>query len=99
MHSQSEVCSMLHVMLDLYGCSPHLLQNEGFLRQVLDQYPDGIAIQKVAPVELRYIKTSNSLDGRYFRVVIFSPSHLSPHAAASFFLVHITIFCVRNLYA
>ncbi len=29
---------MLHVLLDLYGCSSQLLQNEGFLRQVLDQH-------------------------------------------------------------
>ena len=50
---------MLHVMLDLYGCSPKLLENEAFLREVLDQYPTRIGMQKVGPVELRYIKTNN----------------------------------------
>ena len=83
---------MLHVMLDLYGCSCHLLQNEGFLRQVLDQYPTRIGMQKVGPVELRYIKTSNPLDDGYSGFVIIATSHVSLHAWAPYGMVNIDIF-------
>lgn len=87
---------MLHVMLDLYGCSTHLLENEGFLRQVLDQYPTRIGMQKVGPVELRYIKTSNPLDDGYSGFVIIATSHVSLHAWAPYGMVNIDIFSCED---
>src|SRR6266566_9591396 len=83
---------MLHVMLDLYGCNPRLLENEAFLREVLDQYPTRIDMQKVGPVELRYIKTSNPLDDGYSGFVIIATSHISLHAWAPYGMVNIDIF-------
>jgi len=83
---------MLHVMLDLYGCNPRLLENEAFLRDVLDQYPTRIDMQKVGPVELRYIKTSNPLDDGYSGFAIIATSHVSLHAWAPFGMVNIDIF-------
>lgn len=87
---------MLHVMLDLYGCSTHLLENEGFLRQVLDQYPTRIGMQKVGPVELRYIKTSNPLDDGYSGFVIIATSHVSLHAWAPYGMVNIDVFSCED---
>lgn len=87
---------MLHVMLDLYGCSPSLLENEAYLRQVLDQYPMRIGMQKVGPVELRYIKTSNPLDDGYSGFVIIATSHVSLHAWAPYGMVNIDIFSCED---
>ncbi len=87
---------MLHVMLDLYGCSSGLLENEGFLRQVLDRYPTHIGMQKVGPVELRYIKTSNPSDDGYSGFVIIATSHVSLHAWAPYGMVNIDIFSCED---
>lgn len=83
---------MQHVMLDLYGCSPELLENEAFLRRVLDEYPLRIDMQKVGPVELRYIETSDPLDDGYSGFAIIATSHVSLHAWASYGMVNIDIF-------
>src|SRR5256714_11053493 len=83
---------MLHVMLDLYGCPPELLADEAFLRQVLDNYPARIAMEKVSPVELRYIETSNPLDDGYSGFVIIATSHVSLHAWPPYRMINIDIF-------
>src|SRR5258708_4619971 len=83
---------MLHVMLDLYGCNPGLLENEAYLRQVLDQYPTRIDMQKVGPVDLRYIETSNPLENGYSVFVITPPSPVSLHAGAQYSMVNLDIF-------
>ena len=87
---------MQHVMLDLYGCSPGLLENESFLRDVLDQYPTHIGMQKVGPVELRYIETNNTLDGGFSGFVIIATSHVSLHAWAPYRMVNMDIFSCED---
>jgi S-adenosylmethionine decarboxylase len=87
---------MQHVMLDLYGCNPSLLENEAFLREVLDQYPTRIGMQKVGPVELRYIKTSNPLDDGYSGFVIIATSHCSLHSWSPYGMVNIDIFSCED---
>jgi S-adenosylmethionine decarboxylase len=87
---------MQHVMLDLYGCSSTLLEDEAFLRDVLDRYPTRIGMQKVGPVELRYIKTSNPLDDGYSGFVIIATSHCSLHAWAPYGMVNIDIFSCED---
>ena len=68
---------MLHVMIDLYHCDTALLQNEAFLHRVLDDYPDFIGMDKVTPVVLRDIKTSDPLDDGFSGFVIIATSHVS----------------------
>jgi S-adenosylmethionine decarboxylase len=87
---------MIHVMLDLYGCNPHLLANEALLRQVLDQYPTRIGMEKVSPVELRDIKTSNPLDDGFSGFVIIATSHVSLHAWPPYGMVNIDIFSCED---
>ena len=87
---------MQHVMLDLYGCSPSLLENEAFLRDVLDQYPTHIGMQKVGPVELRYIETNNPLDDGFSGFVIIATSHVSLHAWAPYRMVNMDIFSCED---
>src|SRR6266700_3927486 len=83
---------MRHVMLDLYGCEPRLLANEAHLRRVLDEYPARIGMEKVSPVELRDIKTSNPLDDGYSGFVIIATSHVSLHAWPPYRMINIDIF-------
>ena len=87
---------MQHVMLDLYGCSPGLLENESFLRDVLDQYPTHIGMQKVGPVELRYIETNNPLDDGFSGFVIIATSHVSLHAWAHYRMINMDIFSCED---
>jgi S-adenosylmethionine decarboxylase len=87
---------MQHVMLDLYGCSPCLLENEAFLWDVLDQYPTHIGMQKVGPVELRYIETNNPLDDGFSGFVIIATSHISLHAWAPYRMVNMDIFSCED---
>lgn len=87
---------MLHVMLDLYGCNPELLADEAHLRRVLDEYPIRIGMEKVSPVELRYIKTSNPLDDGYSGFVIIATSHLSLHAWPPYRMINIDIFSCND---
>jgi len=87
---------MLHVMLDLYGCNPELLADEIFLWQVLDEYPDLIGMQKVSPIELRYIVTSNPLDAGYSGFVIIATSHVSLHVWPAYKMVNMDIFSCEH---
>lgn len=83
---------MRHVMLDLYGCETRLLADEAHLRRVLDEYPERIGMEKVSPVELRYIKTSNPLDDGHSGFVIIATSHVSLHAWPPYGMINIDIF-------
>jgi S-adenosylmethionine decarboxylase len=83
---------MLHVMVDLYGCNPELLENEAYLRQVLDDYPARIGMEKVSPVQLSYIETSDPLDAGYSGFVIIATSHISLHAWGPYKMVNLDIF-------
>lgn len=83
---------MLHVMLDLYGISPELLSDEALLRNVLEELPNQINMVKVGPAELRYIKTSNSLDDGYSGFTIIATSHVSLHAWPPYRMVNIDVF-------
>ena len=87
---------MQHVMLDLYGCNPGLLEDEAFLRDVLDRYPTHIGMQRVGPVELRYIETNNPLDDGFSGFVIIATSHVSLHAWAPYRMVNMDIFSCED---
>jgi len=87
---------MIHVMLDLYGCKPQLLANEALLRRVLDEYPTRIGMEKVSPVELRDITTSNPLDNGFSGFVIIATSHVSLHAWPPYGMVNIDVFSCED---
>ncbi len=83
---------MRHVMLDLYGCDSALLADEAHLRRVLEEYPALIGMEKVSPVELRYIRTSNPMDDGYSGFVIIATSHVSLHTWPPYRMINIDIF-------
>ena len=87
---------MLHVMLDLYGCDPALLADEAFLRNVLEEYPRRIGMEKVSPVMLRDIKTSDPMDDGFSGFVIIATSHVSLHAWPPYKMINIDIFSCED---
>jgi S-adenosylmethionine decarboxylase len=71
---------LVHLMLELYGCDRELLRNEALVRRALDEYPARIGMDKVSPVHLYDIVTSNPLDDGFSGFVVIAQSHVSLHA-------------------
>jgi S-adenosylmethionine decarboxylase len=71
---------LVHLMLELYGCDRHILSNESLIRSVLDEYPARVEMEKVSPVHLYQIETSNPLDAGLSGFVVIAQSHISLHA-------------------
>ena len=71
---------LVHLMLELYGCDRHILSNETLIRSVLDEYPARVEMEKVSPVHLYQIETSNPLDAGLSGFVVIAQSHISLHA-------------------
>ena len=71
---------LVHLMLELYSCDRQLLSDESLIRRVLDEYPGRVDMEKVSPVHLSQIETSNPLDAGLSGFVIIAQSHISLHA-------------------
>src|SRR2546426_10665966 len=71
---------LVHLMLELYGCNRDLLSNEAVGRRALDEYPGRGGMEKVSPVHLYNIETSNPLDAGLSGFVVIAQSHSSMHA-------------------
>ena len=87
---------MKHIMIDLYGCRSDLLADEILLQRVLNEYPDRIGMQKVSPVFLRDIKTSDPLDDGMSGFIIIATSHISLHAWPCYGMVNIDVFSCED---
>ncbi len=71
---------LVHLMLELYGCDRHILSDEKLVHRVLDEYPARVDMEKVSPVHLYQIETSNPLDAGLSGFVVIAQSHISLHA-------------------
>ena len=71
---------LVHLMLELYGCNRQLLSDEKLIRRVLNEFPGQVGMEKVSPVYLSQIETSNPLDAGLSGFVIIAQSHISLHA-------------------
>ena len=71
---------LVHLMLELYNIDRETLSNEPLIRSVLDQYPGCVGMEKVSPVHLYDIETSNPLDAGLSGFVVIAQSHISLHA-------------------
>jgi S-adenosylmethionine decarboxylase len=71
---------LVHLMLELYNIEREILSNEPLMRRVLDEYPSRIGMEKVSPVHLYDIETSNTLDAGLSGFVVIAQSHVSLHA-------------------
>src|SRR5438309_3624637 len=71
---------LVHLMLELYGCDRHILSNETLVKSDLEEYPARVEMEKVSPVHLYQIETSNPLDAGLSGFVVIAQSHISLHA-------------------
>jgi S-adenosylmethionine decarboxylase len=71
---------LVHLMLELYGCDRQILSDESLVRGVLEEYPARVDMEKVSPVHLYQIETSNPLDAGLSGFVVIAQSHISLHA-------------------
>ena len=71
---------LVHLMLELYGCDRHILSDESLVKSVLEEYPARVEMEKVSPVHLYQIETSNPLDAGLSGFVVIAQSHISLHA-------------------
>src|SRR3989442_7346979 len=71
---------LVHLMLELYSIEREILSNEPLIRRVLDEYPARVEMEKVSPVHLYDIETSNPLDAGLSGFVVIAQSHISLHA-------------------
>src|SRR5579883_451648 len=77
---EEEYRMLVHLMLELYNIDREILSNEPLLRRVLNDYPERVAMEKVSPVHLYDIETSNPLDAGMSGFVVIAQSHISLHA-------------------
>lgn len=87
---------LVHLMLELYGCDRRLLENEALIRSVLDEYPARVEMEKVSPVHLYQIETSNPLDAGLSGFVVIAQSHISLHAWPEYGEVDIDICSCKD---
>src|SRR5258708_12356080 len=87
---------LVHLMLELYGCDRQLLSNEPLLRRVLDEYPGRVAMERVSPVHLYDIETSNPLDAGLSAFVVIPHTHISLHALPAYRAVSPAISSCKN---
>ena len=71
---------LVHLMMELYRCSREVLTDESLIRRVLDEYPERVGMEKVSPVHLYDIETSNPLDAGMSGFAVIAQSHISLHA-------------------
>ncbi len=71
---------LVHLMMELYNCDREILSNEPLIRRVLEEYPGRVEMEKVSPVHLYDIETSNPLDAGLSGFVVIAQSHISLHA-------------------
>jgi S-adenosylmethionine decarboxylase len=82
---------LVHLMLELYGVDPKILSDEPLVRRALDEFPQRIDMEKVSPVHLYQIETSNPLDAGLSGFVVIATSHVSLHCWPSYGEVDIDI--------
>jgi S-adenosylmethionine decarboxylase len=77
---RGENAMLVHLMLEVYNCNREILTDAALLRRVLDEYPGRVEMEKVSPVHLYDIETSNPLDAGMSGFVVIAQSHISLHA-------------------
>ena len=87
---------LVHLMLELSGCDRRILENEALIRGVLDEYPARVEMEKVSPVHLYQIETSNPLDAGLSGFVVIAQSHISLHAWPEYGEVDIDICSCKD---
>src|SRR5258708_6425322 len=87
---------LVHLMVELYGCNREVRTKEPLLWRVLDEYRGRVDMEKVSPVHLYDIETSNPLDAGMSGFVVIAQSHISMHAWPEYGEVDIDICSCKH---
>src|SRR5712691_7186584 len=71
---------LFNLWFDFNGWNRQILSDESLMRRVLEEYPARVEMEKVSPVHLYQIETSNPLDAGLSGFVVIAQSHISLHA-------------------
>ena len=86
----------MHLIIDGYGENPKLMQDEQFIYQMLDSYPDQIGMTKISPpLVFKYIG-SKPEDWGVSGFVFIAESHISIHTFAERHYVNIDVFSCKD---
>ena len=85
----------LHLMVDGYGCDPSRLNDEGFIRRFLSEFPEDIGMTKLmSPYVVGYKATGREACG-LSGFVLIAESHVSIHTFPSDGYVSIDVFSCK----
>ncbi len=86
----------MHLIIDGYGSDSKILQDEDFLRQLLDSFPSLIGMTKISdPFVFKYVGDEPDEWG-ISGFVFIAESHISIHTFVERFYVNIDVFSCRD---
>ena len=89
----------MHLVIDGYGSDPRLLQDEEYIRKLLDSYPAQIGMTKIStPLVFKYVG-SKPEDWGVSGVVFIAESHISIHTFVERCYVNIDVFSCKDFNA
>jgi S-adenosylmethionine decarboxylase len=78
-HHQRERAGMNHLVMELYHCNPMTLVDRQALSAFFEHLPAQIDMQRVSPVEIFEIKTSDPVDDGLSGFLVIATSHIAFH--------------------
>jgi len=78
-NNQREQPGMNHLVMEMYGCNPAALVGKEALATFFEGLPAHIGMQRVSPVELFDIRTSDLTDDGLSGFVVIATSHIAFH--------------------
>lgn len=89
----------MHLIIDGYGSNPQLMQDEEYIRHLLDSYPAQIGMTKISvPFVFRYVG-SKPEDWGVSGLVFIAESHISIHTFVERCYVNIDVFSCKDFNA
>jgi S-adenosylmethionine decarboxylase len=89
----------MHLIIDGYGDNPKLMQDERFLYQLLNSYPEQIGMTKISsPLVFRYVGSRHE-DWGISGFVLIAESHISIHTFVERRYINIDVFSCKDFNA
>ena len=89
---EREQPGMNHLIMELYHCNPTALMNRDTLATFFEGLPARIEMQRVSPVEIFDIKTSDLTDDGLSGFVVIATSHIAFHCWPGYLAVSCDVY-------
>ena len=86
----------MHLTIDGYGDNPKLMQDEQFIRQILDSYPAQIGMTKISPPLVFKYVGSKPEDWGVSGFVFIAESHISIHTFVERGYINVDVFSCKD---